>query len=177
MLIQVILLTSLSTTGICPTEWILALTNVAQTPVIPFHWKHTWCHCPLVSCMLSEATRRFLIVTLIVSLGWTCIRHNSNDSFLFPESRKINVGIDSKYTLESWRYWPHSESHLKYRNKSYRSISGVGKLNLIGFGFRLLKGIVGVYVWFTCKSEYGLRMCKIQHFYPRADRKFRKVEW
>lgn len=74
--------------GTCPTEWTLALTNTAQTPVKPFHWKHKWFHRSLARAVFSDATSRSLIVTRIVSLGLACIRHSITDFlFLFPGKR------------------------------------------------------------------------------------------
>lgn len=85
-------LTSLpAAAAVCPTEWIFALTNIAQTLVEPIHWKQTWFHRPLVaSRVLSEATSLFLIVNRIVSLGRVCTRHNITVSFLSPANTHNN---------------------------------------------------------------------------------------
>lgn len=82
------LTSSLPTAGTCPTEWIFESTNIAQTPVNPFHWKQTWLHRPLGSCMPSEATSRFFIVMRTVSFGCTCIRHSISVSLSFPGNER-----------------------------------------------------------------------------------------
>lgn len=93
------ILTSLAAAaGICPTECTLALTNIAQTPVDPFHWKHTWFHRPLDNGVFSDATNRFLIVTFIVSFGCTWIRHNTAVSFLLPGRYHKNTFKTTSYT-------------------------------------------------------------------------------
>lgn len=94
-------LTSLpAAAAVCPTEWIFALTNIAQTLVEPIHWKQTWFHRPLVaSRVLSEATSLFLIVNRIVSLGRVCTRHNITVSFLSPANTHNKTFSDNRPTF------------------------------------------------------------------------------
>lgn len=144
---RVYIFTLSSAAGVCPTEWIFALTNIAQTPVESFHWKQTWFQRPpAASRVVSEATSRFLIVTVIVSLGRASTCHDITVSFLFPRKQVCRRKCNSWFTVREhtdgivrWKLCNRTGSYVRlnvYRARSitiYHIAQAAGKARRSGY--------------------------------------------